>query len=65
MASRYDDYTTTYTPCFRSGNHDVSAQARANLRGLMQSEKRNMGKQSDKQSRQPIKNCIIKPILAM
>jgi SRSO17 transposase len=47
MASRYDDYTTTYTPCFRSGNHDVSAQARAYLRGLMQSEKRNMERMAE------------------
>lgn len=47
MSSRYDDYTITFTPRFRSGNHDVSSQARAYLRGLMQSAKRNMERMSE------------------
>jgi SRSO17 transposase len=47
MSSRYDDYTTTFTLRFRSGNHDVSSQASAYLRGLMQSEKRNMERMSE------------------
>ena len=37
MSSRYNDYTTTFTPSLRSGNHDVSSQAGAYFRGLMQS----------------------------
>ncbi len=47
MSSRYDDYTTTYSLRFRSGNHDVSSQARAYLRGLMQSPKRNMERMAE------------------
>jgi SRSO17 transposase len=47
MSSRYDDYTMTYSERFRSGNHDVSKQARSYLRGLMQSQKRNMERMTE------------------
>lgn len=47
MAYRYDNFSTTYQPCFRSGNHDVSGQASRYLRGLMQSPKRNMERMAE------------------
>ena len=47
MTCRYDDFTTTYQPCFRSGNHDVSPQANRYLRGLMQTPKRNMERMAE------------------
>jgi SRSO17 transposase len=47
MSSRYIDYTTTFSAHFRSGNHDVSSQSNAYLRGLMQSQKRNMERMAE------------------
>ena len=47
MSDRYDGFYDTYDGCFRSGNHNVSRQARQYLSGLIQSPKRNMERMTE------------------
>jgi SRSO17 transposase len=47
MSGRYDGFSDSYDGCFRSGNHDVSRQARQYLSGLIQAPKRNMERMAE------------------